>query len=123
MYFLSLLRRCRQPGPNRPDRLIRHNRFLEGSDSGNSDNMRQLPPHHLERLPRLPLFKRLAETQNRLQTTTQRRHELAANRLVTFTQHQPALGMTNQHPLATRVDQLVRRCLAREGAKPALSRA
>src|SRR5690606_1478921 len=76
MHFLSLLRGGRQAGANCPDRLVSHDRAIEGAHTQLLDDATQLALHDLQGLARLTLSQRLTDTQDRYQPARLGRREL-----------------------------------------------
>ena len=121
MHFLSLIRRCRQSGANRPDRLIGHDSLTKPLNASDLKDLAQLSTNNIQRPTRFALFKRFTQAQHRGQPTLEGRGEFASHLLVIFTKNQTPLGMTDQHPLATCVCQLRWRILASQCAVPHLT--
>ena len=112
VHLLRLLRRSRQARPDGPDGLIRNHRRLERLDTLIIENLPQLPRHRFQRSSSLALLERLTEAQHRLQTACLSCRKFLADHLVRLTQYRAALGVPNQYPLTTEINQLISRNLA-----------
>src|SRR5690606_7952514 len=123
MHFLSLLRGGRQAGANCPDRLVSHDRAIEGAHTQLLDDATQLALHDLQGLARLTLSQRLTDTQDRYQPARLGRRELAAQHRLAFAENLASLGMPDQHIRTTRISQLTRGDLAGQRALHRLHRA
>ncbi len=114
MHFLRLLRSCREPCTDSPDRLVCDHRFRECSHTKLFDHATELTPDNLKSPARFTLLLGLTDAEHRNKTTRLSRSELATNHLVTLTKNQATLGMTNENQGATGISQLTRSNLTRE---------
>ncbi len=106
MHFLSLLRRSGQPGADGPYRLISNYGIVQRIDTQGIDHRGQLATHHTQRCIRLTLLTGFTNAEHGSQARRLHCRKLAHDHFVIFTQNQATLGVTNQHQLATTIDQL-----------------
>ena len=111
---LARLFRGRSPaGPDCPDRLVGdHELFGLGSAQCRQQRLK-LPIDDLFGLPGLTLGQRLTHTGDHTQARGERRTRLVGDRLIMLAVDAPALGMADDRPGATDIEQHGRRNFAR----------
>ncbi len=114
MHFLRLLRSCREPCTDSPDRLVCDHRFRKCPHTELFDHATELTPDNLKSLARLTLLLGLTDAKHRNNTTRLSRSELATNHFVTLTKNQATLGVSNENQGTTGISQLTRSNLTRE---------
>ena len=105
VHSLSLFRRCRLAGADRPNGLIGHNHARKPLSPEQINHMIQLRTNDCLGFASLTLRERLSHTQNRRQAGIQRSLYLCSNHGISFAKQATPLGMPDDDPRATKIEE------------------